>query len=81
MSALAWFIIVFVLAILVPPVFSFIRDWDFKRQVKGKKPCRRLKSDRFIPKETTPNDPYYEILAGQAKLKSHQTFVSFLGFK
>lgn len=43
-------ILVIIIAFVVAPLIPyFIRKWDFKRQVNGKKPERKIKKDETIP--------------------------------
>ena len=52
-----YLLLIVMLAIFVPVILSFIRAWDFKRQIQGKHPERKLKGNEKISydKPQTPN--------------------------
>lgn len=54
MSAIAWIIVIVVLLIAVPVVFSLLRQRDFRRQVEGKRPLRTLKENEPAPSGEKP---------------------------
>ena len=41
MGALGWLVLVIVVAILVPFVIEMFSNWDYKRQVQGKRAARK----------------------------------------
>lgn len=71
MTALEWALLVVVLVIFVPVIFSVLRKWDYNRQVEGKYPIRKFDEDRPIP-EKKPFNANAEAEQAIAKMKSCQ---------
>ena len=42
-------LIIVIIVILAPLIPFLIRKWDFRRQVKGKKPERKIKENETMP--------------------------------
>ena len=43
-------VLIIVIVVIIAPVIPYLlRKWDFKRQVKGKKPERKFKENEKIP--------------------------------
>lgn len=65
---LGWIIGIVVIVILVPVVIKMYRDWDYKRQITGKRPLRTLKENETVPGEKPEQDPGMESMVTQAKM-------------
>lgn len=73
-TAFICLIVTIALLILVPLAFSFYRDWDFKRQVSGKKKMRTLKEGEHIERTEKARTTEMDLLEVQYKRTLKQIF-------
>lgn len=70
---LVWIIVIIAAVILVPVLLKLYRDWDFKRQITGKRPIRTLKENEKVPGDAPEGNPEIEGMVDKAKM---DTFVN-----
>lgn len=64
---LVWIIVIIAVVIIAPALLKLYRDWDYKRQVTGKKPLATLKENEKVPGEPPEGNPQMDSMVSQAK--------------
>lgn len=67
-QSLVWIIGIIAVVVLVPVLLKLYRDWDYKRQISGKRALRTLKEKEKVPGETPEINPELEGMVAQAKM-------------
>lgn len=70
---LVWIIVIIAAVILVPVLLKLYRDWDYKRQITGKRPLRTLEENEKVPGGTPEGHPEMDGMVSQAKM---DTFIN-----
>lgn len=69
-SSLVYLILIIAAAALIPLAFAFYRDWDYKRQISGKKKMRTLKEGKVIGVDLAEENAQGDLLRFEAELKA-----------
>lgn len=72
MTALQWLILIFAVFVLSPVVLEMYRNWDYRRQVAGRRPPRKFRGTK-MQSQNQPN-PRMEAEKYIAELKARQNF-------
>lgn len=68
-SALIYIILTIAAATLIPLAFAFYRDWDYKRQITGKKKTRTLKEGKNIRIDEGERNVQADLLKFEAEMR------------
>lgn len=79
MSILGFLGLCMLVVTLVPLGFAFYRDWDYKRQISGKRKMRTLKDNEKLPEKEPSGDIAMDILEYQYKTQIVQRHEIFRG--
>lgn len=75
-ESLYWLIGIILILILVPVVGMVARSIDYKRQISGKRPERRLREDERISCEKSPKqDPEIDRIKEETRIRSFWNLV------